>query len=88
MAFSLVAASGDYSVVMVPGLLVAGPLVAELLFMGIGFRWAGFSSCLLEGPVVVVSRLRAQVQYTLWCSAACGIFPIRDRTPCLLHRRG
>ena len=77
-SFSLVVASGDYSLVSVSGLLTVG----------------GFSCCRIQALGVwasVVSAAELQrtgsvfVMHRLGCSSACGIFLDQGLIPCLLH---
>ena len=81
---SLVAASGDYSLVKAPRFLVAvASLVADhrLEVHRLQYVW-------LIGSVVVVSRLwstDSTVVHRLSCSAACGIFSNQGSNLCLLH---
>ena len=70
MGFSLVAASGDPSLVAVRRLLVA---VASLVERGLSGR-AGVSS---GGP-----RLESTGAY---CSSTCGTVPDQESVPCLLN---
>ena len=70
--FSLVVASGGYSLVVVCGLLLW-----QLLLWSMGSRTPGLYS---TGSTAVVNQLS--------CSAACGIFPDRGSNPCLLHWQG
>ena len=78
MDFSLVVASGGYSLFVMLGLLIA----VTSLVVGHGLWGAGV-------PVVAASRLQTTgsivVANSLSCSKACGISLDRGSNPCLLH---
>ena len=83
--FSLVAASKDYSLVAVHGLLTAVRILlceAQALAHGLQDFWH-------VGSVVVVPGLQstgsAAVVHGLSCSEACGIFWDQGSNLCLLH---
>ena len=71
---SLVAESQDHSRVAVHRLLTV-----VVSFWSTGSRWSGFSSCSLQGSVVVACGPS--------CSAACGILPDQGSNPCPVHRQ-
>ena len=83
--FSLVVASGDYSLVAV---CMDFSLWWLLLLWSSGFRGAGFRTCVMWAQESWLPGSRAQAQW-LWrtgCySEACGIFPDQASNPRLLH---
>jgi len=67
----------SYSLVVVRGLLIAGASLVQHKRRAYVASIAEAHGLCIAGSTVVTQRLS--------CSAACGIFPIKDQNLCLLH---
>ena len=85
-SFSLVIASGGYSLAVMHGFLIA----VALGTWNMGSRALGLQFLQHMGSVVIAPRLYSTgsiaVGHRLSCSVACGVFPDEASNPCLPHR--